>query len=182
MIRAAASLLPATDLAWDRLALSDYASNSSNWDEIRWGSTFDSVTLTTTPTNTFSTWISGYPAVGLLNGFTDDPDQDGLDNGVENFLGTNPAISNPGISQVSLTGGALTFRHPQNATPASDITPSYLWSTDLANWHASGEADGGSTVTFTASTNDPTPGITTVSGAITGTAPSKVFARIRVIR
>jgi hypothetical protein len=174
--------LPATDLTWDRLAFSDYASNSSNWDEIRWGSTFDSVTLTTTPPNTFSTWISGYPAVGLLNGFTDDPDNDGLDNGLENFLGTNPSLSTPGISQVSLTGGALTFRHPQNATPASDITASYLWSTDLANWHASGAANGGTTVTFTTSSNTPTAGTTVVSGAITGTAPSKVFVRIQVIR
>jgi hypothetical protein len=30
---------------FDRLALSDYASNSSAWDEIRWGSTFASVTV-----------------------------------------------------------------------------------------------------------------------------------------
>ncbi|MCW1922931.1 DUF1080 domain-containing protein [Luteolibacter arcticus] len=30
---------------FDRLALSDYASNSSAWDEIRWGSTFGSVTV-----------------------------------------------------------------------------------------------------------------------------------------
>ncbi|MES2474396.1 MAG: family 16 glycoside hydrolase [Verrucomicrobiota bacterium] len=33
------------NLQFDRLALSDYASNSSAWDEIRWGSTFDSVTV-----------------------------------------------------------------------------------------------------------------------------------------
>ncbi len=33
------------NLRFDRLALSDYASNSSAWDEIRWGTTFDSVTL-----------------------------------------------------------------------------------------------------------------------------------------
>ncbi|RYD17600.1 MAG: hypothetical protein EOP88_25715, partial [Verrucomicrobiaceae bacterium] len=32
------------DLVWDRLALSDYASNSSAWDDIRWGNTFASVT------------------------------------------------------------------------------------------------------------------------------------------
>ena len=33
------------DLAFDRLVLSDYASNSSAWDEIRWGTTFDNVTV-----------------------------------------------------------------------------------------------------------------------------------------
>ena len=173
--------LPASDLAWDRLAFSDYASNSSNWDEIRWGSTFDSVTLGSTPPNTFATWIGGYP-VGLLNGFTDDPDNDGLDNGVENFLGTNPSISNPGVSRVSLSGSTLSFQHPQNATPASNIAASYLWSTDLVSWQESGATSGGTTVTFTPSTNDPTLGITTVSGAITGTAPAKVFVRLRVIQ
>ncbi len=33
------------DLRFDRIALSDYASNSSAWDEIRWGTSFDSVTV-----------------------------------------------------------------------------------------------------------------------------------------
>jgi hypothetical protein len=33
------------NLQFDRLALADYASNSSAWDEIRWGSTFNSVTV-----------------------------------------------------------------------------------------------------------------------------------------
>ncbi len=33
------------NLQFDRLALSDYASNSSAWDEIRWGTTFESVTV-----------------------------------------------------------------------------------------------------------------------------------------
>ncbi len=37
------------DLLWDRLALSDYASNSMAWDEIRWGSTFNDVTTTVIP-------------------------------------------------------------------------------------------------------------------------------------
>lgn len=33
------------DLAWDRLALSDYDGNSANWDEIRWGTEFSDVTV-----------------------------------------------------------------------------------------------------------------------------------------
>ena len=172
--------LPAADLAWDRLAFSDYASNSSNWDEIRWGSTFDSVTLTTTPPDTFATWIGGYP-VGTLNGFNDDSDNDGLDNGVENFLGSNPSISNPSISQVTMAGVTLSFQHPQNATPASDIAASYLWSSDLVNWYASGETNGGTTVTFTATPNTPATGITSVSGTITGTTPAKLFTRLSVM-
>ncbi|MBI1369253.1 MAG: hypothetical protein GC162_11450 [Planctomycetes bacterium] len=33
------------NLTWDRLALSDYDENSAAWDEIRWGATFNSVTI-----------------------------------------------------------------------------------------------------------------------------------------
>jgi hypothetical protein len=33
------------NIAFDRLAISDYSGNSANWDEIRWGTTFDSVTV-----------------------------------------------------------------------------------------------------------------------------------------
>jgi MYXO-CTERM domain-containing protein len=33
------------NLTWDRLALSDYDGNSAAWDEVRWGTDFDSVTV-----------------------------------------------------------------------------------------------------------------------------------------
>ena len=33
------------DLTWDRLVFSDYDGNSCAWDEIRWGTTFDNVTV-----------------------------------------------------------------------------------------------------------------------------------------
>jgi hypothetical protein len=33
------------DIVFDRLAISDYEENSANWDEIRWGTTFNSVTV-----------------------------------------------------------------------------------------------------------------------------------------
>jgi autotransporter-associated beta strand protein len=39
----------AQDIAFDRLAISDYDGNSANWDEIRWGTTFDSVTIAAPP-------------------------------------------------------------------------------------------------------------------------------------
>lgn len=37
------------NLQFDRLAFSDYASDSSAWDEIRWGTSFDGVTITAPP-------------------------------------------------------------------------------------------------------------------------------------
>lgn len=37
------------NLVWDRLAISDYDGNSANWDEIRWGTSFDAVTIAPVP-------------------------------------------------------------------------------------------------------------------------------------
>ena len=55
--------------------------------------TFDETTgiLTLAAGNTYASWIAGFPGVGLLNGVNDDPDNDGIDNGMEMVLGGNPA-------------------------------------------------------------------------------------------
>ncbi|MES2474395.1 MAG: immunoglobulin domain-containing protein [Verrucomicrobiota bacterium] len=169
------------DLLWDRVALSDYASNSSAWDEIRWGSTFHSVTLNGNPANDFAAWIASYN-VGSLNGFDDDADGDGIKNGLENFFGTHPALSNQGITQVARTGSNLTFQHPQSATAASDVTVSYRWSTNLAAFHASGAASGGTTVTITPALNTPSTGTTSVTASVTGTTPTKLFLVLEAVK
>jgi hypothetical protein len=162
------------DLLWDRIALSDYASDSSHWDEIRWGSSFDSVTLNPNPPDNFAAWIGGYN-VGSLNGFNDDADGDGIKNGVENVFGTDPSVANQGITAVAKTGSTVNFQHPQSGFPASDVIPAYKWSTDLATFHASGAASGGTTVTISPALNTPVAGTTTVTATITGTQPSKLF-------
>jgi autotransporter-associated beta strand protein len=139
--------------------------------------------LVLAPTNTFASWISN-PAFGLSpadQDLGDDPDGDGIDNGVENFFGTNPGIFSQGLSAVSASGGTFTFTHPQNATPASDLTAAYTWSKDLATFLVNGATDGaGSTVSFTTLADTPSPGITTVTATVTGTAASKLFVRIVV--
>lgn len=53
------------DLTWDRLAFSDYEGNSANWDEVRWGTTFDDVTVVPEP-GTFAMLLGG---MGLLTLF-----------------------------------------------------------------------------------------------------------------
>ncbi len=165
------------DLLWDRLALSDYASDSSTWDEIRWGSTFDSVTLNPDGSNDFPSWIALYPGVGAQNGFGDDPDGDGLVNGLESFLGTDPSAANAGaVSEVAVTGGTLSFQHPRNPSPPADVAASYQWSRDLGTWHDDGASDDGTTVSFTASQE---PGTTTVTAAVSGAQPAKLFVRLR---
>lgn len=177
---AGGTTLTGLDVAFESLALSDYASNSMAWDEIRWGSTFASVTLNSSPANDFAAWISGYPGVGALTGFNDDADGDGIDNGVENLFGTDPSVASQGITQVAKSGSTVTFQHPQNASPASDLTAAYRWSVDLATWNADGASSAGTTVSFAASPDTPTVGITTVTATISGPAPDRFFAGITV--
>lgn len=166
----------AVDLNWNRMFISDYDGNSAAWDEIRWGSTFDSVTLGSAPANDYAAWIASYPGVGSLTAFTDDADGDGIENGLENLFGTDPSVSNQGIVQVAKTGNTVTFQHPQNATPASNVSAAYVWSTDLATFNADGASAGGSTVSFATST---VAGTTTVTATITGTVPAKLFVAMK---
>jgi MYXO-CTERM domain-containing protein len=51
------------NLIWVRLALSDYDGNSAAWDEIRWGTTFDSVTAVPEPA---AALLGGLGLLGLL--------------------------------------------------------------------------------------------------------------------
>jgi hypothetical protein len=164
------------NLDWNRIILSDYDGNSAAWDEIRWGSTFDSVTLNPNPADDYAAWIAGYPGVGSLTGFNDDADGDGIDNGMENLFGTDPSVFNQGIVQVAKSGNTVTFQHSQSATPASDVSASYVWSTDLVTFHPDGASAGGVTVGFDTSTD---AGTTTVTATITGTVPAKLFVSLK---
>lgn len=170
------------EISYDSIAFSDYASNSVAWDEVRWGSTYDSVTLGQSSGTGFAAWIVGYPAVGVRNGFTDDADGDGIPNGLENLFGSNPAVSNTGITQVAKSGGTVTFQHPRSATPASDVTAGYRWSSDLVTFHASGASAGGTTVTIAAQPDLPSVGISTVTATVTGTQPQRLFVRMQAAK
>ena len=136
----------------------------------------------TTALPTFSSWISN-PSFGLAvadRDLADDPDGDGTENGVENFFGTNPGAFTQGLIAGSKSGNTFTFTHPQNASPAADLTASYRWSTDLATFHLGGATSGGTTVTFTTEANTPSPGFTRVTGTATGTLPARLFVDVEV--
>lgn len=129
----------------------------------------------------YSSWIEGFPGVDGQTGFLDDPDGDGLKNGVESFFGTNPAVAGAGITGIARSGNTITFRHPQNPSPASDVTAVYQWSTDLVNFHADGSSSAGTTVNFSPSVNDPVSGTTTVTVMLDGEIPARLFAVVAVV-
>lgn len=130
--------------------------------------------------NNYSDWIATYPGVGGLTGFGDDPDGDGNENGVENYLGTAPDVASAGIVAGVFDSGAgtFTFTHPLNETPADDITAAYRWSKDLATFTDDGQAFEGTTVTFNQGV--PSGGEVTVTATITGTPLDKLFVEILV--
>lgn len=143
-------------------------------DEIRFGRSYASVVGKLS----FADWIAGYSGLGGQTGFGDDPDGDGLANGLENYLGTDPGSTNQGLIASELTANALTFSHPINATPADDIASSYRWSTDLVTFHPSGATVNGIMVTF--SQGIPSGGMMGVSADISGTVPDRIFVRLEV--
>ena len=128
----------------------------------------------------FGDWIAGF-SVGDLNGVSDDADGDGIDNGVENFFGTAPDAFSQGLLSGTKTGNAFTFIHPQSATPASDLSANYLWSTDLVNWYAGDGNDGptsGPTVSITPNTVDGTTIVTSTPSE----SLSELFLRVQVLQ
>jgi autotransporter-associated beta strand protein len=130
--------------------------------------------------NTYANWIATFPGAASMPGFDQDADGDGIDNGAENFFGTNPGIGSSGLVGGATGSSTFTFTHPQNATPATGVTAAYRWSKDLAIFRNHGETDGsGTTVNFNAVT---AAGITTVTATVTGTPTAKLFVDVKVLQ
>ncbi|MES2920380.1 MAG: autotransporter-associated beta strand repeat-containing protein, partial [Verrucomicrobiota bacterium] len=136
--------------------------------------------LLVTPANTFATWMGGFsfaafPGANLTaNG---DTDGDGIKNLLEQVFGTAPNAATTGLTQVGGTASSLTFKHPLNASLASDVTYSYQWSSNLAEWRSSGQANtGGTTATIVAGA--PVAGEVTVTTTISAGPAIKVFVRV----
>jgi hypothetical protein len=134
--------------------------------------------------NTFADWIANFPGVGASTGFGADPDGDGNDNGLENYLGTDPSQFSAGLTGISASGSSLKFRHTRSNTLATDVSTIYQWSTDMANWFASGQTNGqGASAaianTVISDTSAPDNDVIEVTVTVTGGTPGRIFTRIK---
>lgn len=126
----------------------------------------------------FNHWIAGFPQVGGLTGLRDDFDHDGIPNALENFFGTHPGVANVGITPVSAEPGHFTFRHPRASSVATDLSGFYEWSSNLTDWHSSGESAGGVTVAI--GTTPVSPDTLEVEADVTSGTASNLFLRVKV--
>jgi hypothetical protein len=93
-------------------------------------------------------------------------------------LGTNPNTFSTGLTQVSANANSVTFKHSLNSTIPSDVSYSYEWSSDLAEWKASGVANTAGTV-GTIVPSAPVSNEVTVTSTQSGTPATRLFTRIR---
>jgi hypothetical protein len=135
----------------------------------------------------YALWIDGFfPGITdpLIIGFNADPDKDGIPNGVEALIGGNP--NSPGVfatTDLIKEGNTFTFHYPQDKSVPFGVTASYEWSTDLANWQATGVPFGGVTVTLTDTgepwdDTDPEVDIYEVTATVTQGTAAKLFVRV----
>ena len=127
---------------------------------------------------TFESWIAGFSLDPVDQDFLDDPDQDGMANGIEHVFGTSPNAPSTGISGVTPTASSLTFRHPLNPDLAENVSYAYEWYTDLAEWRSAGEANAGGTRVGIAPSPPDGSGIVSVVHTLTGGAGVKLFSRL----
>jgi hypothetical protein len=70
----------------------------------------------------------------LSSGPLADPDQDGLANQLEYFLGGHPKVKNPSIFKLAVTVVGEEEHIEVNFSPSADLTPQLLQSANLLSW------------------------------------------------
>lgn len=134
--------------------------------------------LPTVSVLSFESWIAGFSLDPADQDFLDDPDQDGIANGIEHVFGTSPNAPSAGISGVTSTVSSLTFRHPLNPDLAENVSYAYEWSSDLSAWRSAGEMNAGGTRVGIAPSLPDGNGVVSVVLTVTQGSASKIFGRL----
>ena len=147
------------------------------WQDFGGGVRFDYSTgqIRIVSNTTFASWLA---ANAPATGFTTDSDNDGVPNGVEHVLGTNPNTPSAGLNQVTATPNSVTFRHQLNPALASDVSYTYQWSTDLTEWKTSGQSNTGGVQTAISASAPDANGIVTVTMTITAGSSTRLSGRL----
>ncbi|RYD19167.1 MAG: hypothetical protein EOP88_20000 [Verrucomicrobiaceae bacterium] len=120
-----------------------------------------------------------------LTSLDGDDDGDGVKNILEYYMGSegDDATSHGVVTAVSAGNGTFTARFP-HAKSATDLNVVIEWSTDLVNWHTSGQTNGTQTATVTRQpVSPPEEDPETIEAVLTitdGAAPAGVFLRLNV--
>lgn len=163
-------------------------SGAAHVDDARFTGIAGVINVTTGPASeTYDGWIAGFPGAASAPGFKEDADGDGIPNGAEHLLGTDPTVRSSGVALISTTGGTVTFRHTQTNALSFDVTKAYEWSTDLAEWKTSGVANSQGTIATLAPTTitesaAPANDLIEVVATLSGTPSSKLFLRVAAVR
>jgi hypothetical protein len=91
--------------------------------------------------NSFSSWAE-QNNLGVHSGLGDDPDGDGVPNGIEAFFGSHPGEVSSGLIALNVTSEQISFTHPQSDEPPTNLQLSYSWSCNLADWYDCDGIDG----------------------------------------
>lgn len=139
----------------------------------------NAVTLESVGGDAYSSWLASHPALTGTNRFPDaDFDGDGLNNGIEFVIGSDPALftasTTPGYPQATLDGSNMVFTFTRsNASESYTVTAET--SVDLVTWPPANA--------YLIPTTDGTSGAVTVAGeTVTVTIPmapdSRKFTRL----
>lgn len=148
------------------------------------------LTATSSPPSPYATWAANAGlngAAGKEAGFGDDPDRDGIDNGLEFILGGNPLSGNPSalvtLSTTTTDGLTLEFNRAPDSIGAANLQVDWggspaaltqsvqIGTTDVA---VSGNSPG-------IDIDAPSPGKVTVRIPAANAVGGKLFARLRAV-
>ena len=152
--------------------------------------------LTMTSSAGFDSWAASKGLTGADAAFDADPDNDGLDNGLEFVLGGEPNPANPGSNSASLlptmtqSGGNMIFTFKRKDLSESGVAINFQWSADLtfpspANDVPVGAVDS-TTDTIIVDVTEDAPDADTDTVVITvpaaKAAAGKIFGRLRAFK